>query len=92
MYFSANWITRGFTLVDVICPNEPDALSGRLKDGSLTGIRVGELRMIERIEEFRPELHGLPLCDPSCFQSRHVPVELAGAQQDARSRGLNMLD
>jgi hypothetical protein len=30
-YFRANWITRGFTLVEVIWPNDPDARSGRLK-------------------------------------------------------------
>ncbi len=28
IYFKANWITRGFTLVVVICPNAPDDRSG----------------------------------------------------------------
>jgi hypothetical protein len=39
--------------------------------------------VIERVEELGPELNGLVFEDPGGFRERHVPVELAGAEDDA---------
>ena len=36
-----------------------------------------ELGVIERIEEFRPELQRLTLSNPRRFRDRHVPIVLA---------------
>src|SRR2546426_4394040 len=61
---------------------------GRARDLSgspATQRRIGkrELRVIERIEEFRPELHGLTLSNMRRFCDRHVPIVLARTQKDS---------
>ena len=55
-----------------------DGRSRNLSRSPATQRRIGkrELRVIERIEEFRPELHRLTLADTSGFSNRHVPIVL----------------
>src|SRR5215510_14419560 len=48
--------------------------------------RVGELRMIEDIEEFCSELEVLSLANPGHLGSREVRVELSRAQNDTNTR------
>src|SRR5580698_8243236 len=55
---------------------------GKAENGSLARVWVGELGMVEGVEKFRPELHGLPLRNAGGFQSRHIPVELPRPKQD----------
>ena len=42
--------------------------------------------MVEGVEEFGAELDCLLLQDPDRFQNRHIPVELAGATNNADPR------
>src|SRR5262245_19596561 len=49
-------------------------------------VRIGELRVVERVEEFSTELDRLILNNLDPFQNREIPVELAGAENDTDSR------
>jgi hypothetical protein len=49
-------------------------------------IRIGELRMVEGIEEFGTELDCMVLYDSDPFQNGNIPVELPGAINNADSR------
>src|ERR1019366_8466198 len=55
----------------------------RRRNGQAPG--VTELRVIEQIEEFRPELQGVFFPDASSFDQRSIKVELAGAKEDTDS-------
>src|SRR5207247_1154111 len=49
-------------------------------------VRIGELRMVEGVEEFGAELDRMILQDPDPFQNGHIPVELAGAENNTGPR------
>src|SRR6267142_1382429 len=44
------------------------------------------LRRVDRVEELRAELHGLPLLDSRQFGESDVPVVLTRTEQDADTR------
>src|SRR5262249_33574833 len=54
--------------------------------GSRTVVRIGELRMIKRVEKFGAELDRMVFLDTDLFQQRHIPVELTGAKNDTDPR------
>ena len=54
-------------------------------DGALAVVRVGELRVVEGVKEFGSELDRVPLADAGGLQNGKIEIELAGAEDDARS-------
>ena len=54
--------------------------------GRSAEIRIGELGMVKRVEEFGTELNRVIFQDPDSFQNRYIPVELAGAINDTDPR------
>ena len=49
------------------------------------GARHRELRVIEGIEEFGPELHALPLADPSHLRHGNIGIGLAGTADNSNT-------
>ena len=46
--------------------------------------RIGEVRMIEQVEEFRPQLHIQSLGDRSGLIDRQVPLFVGGSNKEFR--------
>ena len=75
MYFSANWTTLGPVVVVAICPK----LSEDYVDG------VGEIHVVEQVEELGPELQPLAFRDWNELHDGEVRVDLFRSSYDVPS-------